>query len=1164
MLISSCFSLADFQKEREDLPCDEETLMSDYFTDYDKCLRCSSMIVSSGKDKGLNQLLNFIKGENYFLKGDDRNGFERLISSASGPDCNISVASIEYIRNMALNYGEIDSLSTLNTSMIKEPACRSLIDLEKKQWQIIKGKFKSAAKIDNYLNFLKEVKVIKTNFSDTEAKTVSVTLPYAQDTLYFSDFFNSLENSEIKLQYSFSINEDKTVPLIIKTDSPYKLFVNNVLIDASDNSNYFNLTGEFKLTKGDFNITVDLVPATSNDSFFAVFMPCYDDWSPFFSKEATGKQGNIQFVDQPSNENESNFSKYLSLLSSSYFGKPSNEDSVLDLYSSVLGVKTPGVLFVSAQIAYKNGNIARAESIFKYLISERPDLHRVLLNLMKIMLDSNRFDELDELISKVDFNFKNSFYYDYFLSNYYGFRELYSESLRIAENNYRKHKNYPAAIMNYAAALEDFGSTRYSNEIRMDVLRNLLYYLPVIENALELAEITGDLELQIILLKKILEINVYNTKAGIKLGNAYIRNLEIKKGEEVLRKVLEIKPDSVEALISMGDLYTLMNEKEKADKYYKAAYESAPDRKETISRMAVIFDTDFRDFFKDYSETDDEVYKRVVNTQPLMIDKPYEVIFDEGLQKIVNRKMVKGYFRMAVKLNNIEGVRLFSEIDKDGAVINARIIKKDGSISRNIKEEFNKLVFYKLEPGDTIDYTYLVTQENNTWLDAFNSVWHFGQFGVINRYSKLSVFVPLGMPVNFYTLGNIEETVAEINSGHRLYVFKGEDIFLPKKEILMPDDILSVIPNVQMSAVASWDDFARWQTRFLKESSVMTDKILSFIEEILLAGGEKKGIVAVLRDYVARDISYSFTDSGIYLVKPERTDIVFNRKSGDCKDKALLLKVLLDAAGIKSQYALVKSRISGEFKKELPYMQFDHAIVYIPAQDGIDKPFFVDPTSSYDHYLAINPEIEGSTAMILDELNCGYTFEVVKSDIVDSISIKTVGDNKFELLLTGGAASTYRFRNHSGESDNDIISDTLINKLGVNVFPFDISVSGSIFQEPLLIQFSSKPFVPMAATKYYAPLMAVSKRNYPLHLHSKTKHYSFLIKADTIKDPSKINKTVDNNFFNYSVVVSDQNTVLIKFHVKKNRIKSEEFAQLKKSIINIVDFEKQLLSEIAW
>jgi len=65
--------------------------------------------------------------------------------------------------------------------------------------------------------------------------------------------------------------------------------------------------------------------------------------------------------------------------------------------------------------------------------------------------------------------------------------------------------------------------------------------------------------------------------------------------------------------------------------------------------------------------------------------------------------------------------------------------------------------------------------------------------------------------------------------------------------------------------------------------------------------------------------------------------------------------------------ALVRTRGYGEVRKEVPSQQFNHAIVYVPKQDGIEEGQFYDSTSDALDVDVLRSDDPGTISLVLNE-----------------------------------------------------------------------------------------------------------------------------------------------------------------------------------------------------
>lgn len=88
--------------------------------------------------------------------------------------------------------------------------------------------------------------------------------------------------------------------------------------------------------------------------------------------------------------------------------------------------------------------------------------------------------------------------------------------------------------------------------------------------------------------------------------------------------------------------------------------------------------------------------------------------------------------------------------------------------------------------------------------------------------------------------------------------------------------------------------------------------------------------IAALAGHVQKHISYTAIEFGTRARRPNPAAQTLQQQYGDCKDQALLMHHLLQAAGIESHLALVNS--SWRIQPSLPSMdQFNHMVVHVPA-----------------------------------------------------------------------------------------------------------------------------------------------------------------------------------------------------------------------------------------
>ena len=102
-------------------------------------------------------------------------------------------------------------------------------------------------------------------------------------------------------------------------------------------------------------------------------------------------------------------------------------------------------------------------------------------------------------------------------------------------------------------------------------------------------------------------------------------------------------------------------------------------------------------------------------------------------------------------------------------------------------------------------------------------------------------------------------------------------------------------------------------------------------------------MLAALR-LVQSQMRYLGVEVGMNSHLPNPPSLVFDRRFGDCKDKALLTVALLSRLGIDANVALVNTSMQKGLAEGLPNPgSFDHVIVRVVVDH---KPYWLDPTLS--------------------------------------------------------------------------------------------------------------------------------------------------------------------------------------------------------------------------
>ena len=176
--------------------------------------------------------------------------------------------------------------------------------------------------------------------------------------------------------------------------------------------------------------------------------------------------------------------------------------------------------------------------------------------------------------------------------------------------------------------------------------------------------------------------------------------------------------------------------------------------------------------------------------------------------------------------------------------------------------------------------------------------------------------------------------------------------------------------KVVMSTAATWEDKSRWFFDVNRDQFEVTPAIRAKVEEIFaemkLTDADEEKRAEALVHWVAQNIRYSGQTMGEgegFTLHP--SDMIFEQRSGVCKDIAAMLITMMRAAGMDSYAAMT---MAGSRIDDLPADQFNHCVTALKLDDGRFRMY--DPTwvpfnnsiwsllETEQHYLVGTPEGE--------------------------------------------------------------------------------------------------------------------------------------------------------------------------------------------------------------
>ena len=223
-------------------------------------------------------------------------------------------------------------------------------------------------------------------------------------------------------------------------------------------------------------------------------------------------------------------------------------------------------------------------------------------------------------------------------------------------------------------------------------------------------------------------------------------------------------------------------------------------------------------------------------------------------------------------------------------------------------------VFFFLDDireGDKIECAYSIVGSNQIFFPYYNASIYF-QCGEPIGYKSFRLIKEKQQNI-FVENRNSSLTpiIKEVDDHLEEWKWEAKSIHAYKEDSNQPvwfDNKASI----QISSFESWNDVAKWATPFylLPEPSEYSKEMLELVSlwKNDFESKEEQALAAIR--FVQDKIRYLGFENGINGFKPQGPKIVFERRFGDCKEKAFLLRALLSLLDIESsRYLLVLIRV---------------------------------------------------------------------------------------------------------------------------------------------------------------------------------------------------------------------------------------------------------------
>ncbi|MCC6670111.1 MAG: DUF3857 domain-containing protein [Planctomycetes bacterium] len=445
----------------------------------------------------------------------------------------------------------------------------------------------------------------------------------------------------------------------------------------------------------------------------------------------------------------------------------------------------------------------------------------------------------------------------------------------------------------------------------------------------------------------------------------------------VLQAWLAIAPEDDGALLQLADLRGHMGERDARLETLRLALDLNPNLKDTRRQLEYL-ESETRPFYHGLQVA----FADVVKDDPgppadaAAANDPFHYLFDQRVVRAYRNGTTSTYRHFVVRILNEAGQRRFARWtmphfreEQRARILDVRVLKADGTTQRP-RLAGAAVELPPLAAGDVVEIQARVDDLAPTFFGDYFGLEHrfVPAEGVPCRRAALVLLLEPGREYRFQTRnGAPEGTRATLADGTLQVAYELRDLPRRVTEEQRPEPF-ETEPLVRVTTFQDWDAFAAWWWSLIRKQMDASPAIRAKVAELTAGATSELARIEALYRFVTTEIRYTAWEFGVHGYKPYSTSVIYERRHGDCKDKALLLNVMLELAGVRAWPVLIRAEpLRSADDLTLPLVHhFNHCISYVPAQ-GDRQALFLDGTAIY-HPLDTLPEMDqGATVLVVED-----------------------------------------------------------------------------------------------------------------------------------------------------------------------------------------------------
>ncbi|HNW82059.1 MAG TPA: transglutaminase domain-containing protein [bacterium] len=566
------------------------------------------------------------------------------------------------------------------------------------------------------------------------------------------------------------------------------------------------------------------------------------------------------------------------------------------------------------------------------------------------------------------------------LSGLYQSKGWLEDSRRTIETALKKNPSSFSLLLNMASIMNKLGYREDSEKYYRKALKLSPGNSFVHDELYNIAQLKQDYRSAIYFAEKSLRLYPYMTKGYFQLFDIYKSQKDFANARVQLNKIKKFMPENSSVYSKSGDLYYESGDNTAALKEWEKAHELDPHNSYVSERISFV-KVEEKDFAESLVPDENMIMDMIKRSGSITPDDGAEtlLVYDHAICKINSDGSSKWFVTEVNKALNDAGrdsmISSFLPYDGRKKILKAYAVSSDMKKTEASSVSAYEIKFRQLNKGDYTVVQYVHYKPAPVFLENyFVENWYVQSPMRHVFYSEWNLLYPKDKKISIDIIGNRIRQVVDTSGEFISHKFIAENIEPINYEPNSPP-IENFLETVTVSTSDNWDLYVNWEKALLKDAFATGREVKEKAEKLTKDETTTLGKINKIFSFVAQEIRYQQEyENTIAGVKPHTAAQTLERGYGDCKDKAVLFIQLAKEISLNVDYVILRTKDAGRFQKKIPNQQFNHAIVYIPKQDGIQEGFFMDPTVDLLEIGSLRQDDQGATALKLVPETGKYEF----------------------------------------------------------------------------------------------------------------------------------------------------------------------------------------------